>query len=107
VQNSFTSLRQSIDLSIQQNTVTYKNSIETLRSQRENMELADRVAKITKIKYEQGVGSNIEVIDAESLLRESQVNYYNALFDAISAKTDLDVAYSKIDPTKYETPKTK
>lgn len=107
VENQFTSLRQSIDLSIQQNTVTYKNAIETLRSQRENMELADRVARITKIKYEQGVGSNIEVIDAESLLREAQVNYYNALFDAISAKTDLDVAYSKIDPTKYETPKTK
>jgi outer membrane protein TolC len=32
-----------------------------------------------KNKYEQGVGSNIEVIDAESSLRESQVNYYNAL----------------------------
>lgn len=107
VENQFTSLRQSIDLSIQQNTITYKNSIETLRSQRENMELADRVARITKIKYEQGVGSNIEVIDAESSLREAQVNYYNALFDAISAKTDLDVAYAKIDPSKYETQTTK
>jgi outer membrane protein len=102
VDNQFTSLRQSIDLSIQQNTVTYKNALETFRSQRENMELADRVAKITKIKYEQGVGSNIEVIDAENSLRQAQVNYYNALFDAISAKTDLDVAYAKIDPTKYQ-----
>lgn len=103
VENQFTSLRQGIDLSIRQNTVTYKNSLETLRSQRENMELADRVARITKIKYEQGVGSNIEVIDAESSLREAQVNFYNALFDAISAKTDLDVAYGKIDPSNYET----
>lgn len=107
VENQFTSLRQSIDLSIQQNTVTYKNAIETFRSQRENMELADRVAKITKIKYEQGVGSNIEVIDAENSLRQAQVNYYNALFDAISAKTDLDVAYAKIEPTTYQTQTTK
>lgn len=103
IENSFTSLRQSIDLSIEQNTATYKNAVETVKSQRENMELADRVARITKIKYEQGVGSNIEVIDAESSLRESQVNYYNALFDALTAKTDLDVAYSKIDPSKYVT----
>lgn len=103
IENSFTSLRQSIDLSIEQNTATYKNAIETVRSQQENMELAERVARITKIKYEQGVGSNIEVIDAESSLRESQVNYYNALFDALTAQTDLDVAYSKIDPTKYVT----
>lgn len=107
VENQFTSLRQSIDLSIQQNTITYKNALETFRSQRENMELAERVAKITKIKYEQGVGSNIEVIDAENSLRQAQVNYYNALFDAISAKTDLDVAYAKIDPSKYETQTTK
>ncbi|MFD0998424.1 TolC family protein [Ohtaekwangia kribbensis] len=103
IENSFTSLRQSIDLSIQQNTVTYQNSIETLKSQRENMELAEKVARVTKIKYEQGVGSNIEVTDAESSLREAQVNYYNALYDAIIAKVDLDKAYAKIDPSQYTT----
>jgi outer membrane protein len=107
IENSFTSLKQGIDLSIQQNTIVYKNALETFRSQRENMELADRVARVTKIKYEQGVGSNIEVTDAESSLRESQVNYYNALFDAILAKIDLDRAYAKIDPTQYITPTTK
>jgi outer membrane protein TolC len=103
LENSYSSLKQSIDLSIQQNTVTYKNSLETLKSQQENMELAERVARVTKIKYEQGVGSNIEVTDAESSLRESQVNYYNALYDAILAKIDLDKAYAKIDPAKYKT----
>lgn len=104
IQNSYNSLKQSIDLSIQQNTTVYQNSLETFRSQRENMELAERVARITKIKYEQGVGSNIEVTDAESSLREAQVNYYNALYDAIVAKIDLDRAYAKIDPTQYVTP---
>lgn len=101
IQNSYSSLKQSIDLSIQQNTVTYQNSIETLKSQRENMALAEKVARVTKIKYEQGVGSNIEVTDAESSLREAQVNYYNALYDAIIAKVDLDKAYAKIDPAQY------
>ena len=67
------------------------------------MDLAEKVARVTKIKYEQGVGSNIEVIDAESSLRESQVNYYNALFDAIVSKIDLDIAFAKIDPSKYIT----
>ena len=99
--NSITALKQSIDLSIQQNSVTYENSIETLKSQDQNMDLAEKVARITKIKYEQGVGSNIEVIEAESSLREAQVNYYNALFDALIAKVDLDKAFAKIDPNKY------
>ena len=106
-QNSFISLKQGIDLSIQQNTVTFQNAVETLKSQDENMDLAEKVARVTKIKYEQGVGSNIEVIDAESSLRESQVNYYNALFDAIVSKIDLDIAFAKIDPSKYITSNTK
>lgn len=103
IENSYSSLKQSIDLSIQQNTTTFKNSLETLRSQEENMELAEKVARVTKIKYEQGVGSSIEVTDAESSLREAQVNYYNALYDAILAKIDLDKAYAKIDPSQYIT----
>lgn len=107
IENSYSSLKQGIDLSIEQNTIVYKNSLETLKSQQENMELADRVAKVTKIKYEQGVGSNIEVTDAESSLREAQVNYYNSLFDAIVAKIDLEKAYGKIDPAKYITTTTK
>jgi outer membrane protein TolC len=65
------------------------------------MVLAEKVAKVTKIKYEQGVGSNIEVIDAESSLREAQVNYYNALYDALIAKVDLDKAYARINPSTY------
>jgi len=105
IENSYSSLKQGIDLSIQQNTIVFKNAVQTLNSQKENMELAERVARVTKIKYEQGVGSNIEVTDAESSLRESQVNYYNALFDAIVAKIDLDKAYAKIDPSQYLTTK--
>jgi outer membrane protein TolC len=103
IENSFTSLKQAIDLSIQQNTITYQNALETLKSQQENMELADRVARVTKIKFEQGVGSNIEVTDAESSLRTAQVNYYNALADAILSKIDLDKAYGKINPAHYKT----
>ena len=103
IQNKETSLKQNIDLSIQQNTVTYQNSLESLKSQNQNMGLAEKVARVTKIKYEQGVGSNIEVIEAESSLREAQVNYYNALYDALIAKVDLDKAFAKIDPSKYTT----
>ena len=103
IQNNYNSLKLSIDLSIEQNTLLYKNSVETLKAQQENMTLAQKVARVTKIKYEQGVGSNLEVTDAENSLKQAQNNYYNALFDAIIAKIDLDKAYAKIDPSKYMT----
>ncbi|MFN8886894.1 MAG: TolC family protein, partial [Cyclobacteriaceae bacterium] len=64
-----------------------------------NMDLASNVARITKIKYEQGVGSNLEVVDAENSLRTAQTNYYSALFDAMIAKVDLDKAYGRLITT--------
>lgn len=99
IENGFKSLEKAIDLEIKQATINYQNSIEALKSQEQNMGLAENIARITKIKYEQGVGSNLEVIDAESSLKEAQVNYYNALFDATIAKTDLDKAFGKLLPT--------
>jgi outer membrane protein len=99
INNSFKSLKSGIDLEIKQAVTNYQNSVQSLNSQKQNMGLADRVARVTKIKYQQGIGSNIEVVDAESSLKESQVNYYNALYDALVAKTDLDKAFGKILPT--------
>jgi outer membrane protein len=96
VDNSFKSLQNSIDLEIKQSSLMFENAIETLKTQRDNMDLANRVAQVTKIKYQQGVGSNIEVIDAENSLRQAQTNYYSAMFDAMVAKIDLDKAYGKL-----------
>ena len=102
VENSFTTLRSAIDLEVKQAAINYLNAIKTLESQRANSALAENIARITKIKYEQGVGSNLEVVDAESSLKTAQINYYNALYDALIAKVDLDKAYGKLLPQNPE-----
>ncbi len=98
IENSFTSLKSAIDLEVKQAAISYLNAIKSLESQRDNSKLAENIARITKIKYEQGVGSNLEVIEAEAALKEAQINYYNALYDALIAKVDLDKAYGKLLP---------
>ncbi|MEO5601279.1 MAG: TolC family protein [Cyclobacteriaceae bacterium] len=98
VENSFTSLKSVIDLEVKQAAISYLNAIKSLESQRANSGLAANIARITKIKYEEGVGSNLEVIEAEASLKESQVNYYSALYDALIARVDLDKAYGKLIP---------
>jgi outer membrane protein len=103
IENNSRLLKSSIDLEISQSSINFNNALKTLQAQRSNMDLASNVARVTKIKYEQGVGSNIEVIDAESALKEAQVNYYNALFDALVAKVDLDKAYGKFNTQPTET----
>jgi outer membrane protein len=101
--NSMKRAEQGIDLEIKQTATMYLNAVTTLKSQGENMKLAENVARVTRIKYEQGVGSNIEVINAESSLREAQVNYYSSLYDALVTKVDLDKAYGKLLPQNSQT----
>lgn len=98
IENNFTSLKAAIDLEVKQAAISYLNAIKSLESQRDNSKLAENIARITKIKYEEGVGSNLEVIEAEAALKEAQINYYNALYDALIAKVDLDKAYGKLLP---------
>jgi outer membrane protein len=96
IQNNYKGIKNSIDLEVKQATVNFDNSLKSLNAQKANMELAGKVARVTKIKYEQGVGSNIEVVDAENSLRQSQTNYYNALYNVMVAKVDIDKAFGKI-----------
>ncbi|MFM8348203.1 MAG: TolC family protein, partial [Bacteroidota bacterium] len=97
IENGIRQVRSGIDLEVRQAQTTYQNALRTMESQRENMKLAENISRVSTIKYEQGVGSNLEVIDAETSLKESQVNYYNALYDALVAKVSLDKAYGKLD----------
>jgi outer membrane protein len=97
IENGERQLQSNIDLEIKDAISQYTSSVETVKWQQENSELASKVAHVTRIKYLEGVGSNFEVVDAETTLRESQVNYYNALFEALVAKTELEKAFGKLD----------
>ncbi len=97
IENGFKSLKNGIDLEIKRGTITYENALKTLDAQRRNSTLAENVARVTKIKYQQGVGTNLEVVDAESALREAQINYFSAMYDAIVSRVDLIRAYGKIN----------
>lgn len=101
IENNFSNMRNSIDLQIAQASLSFENALRTLESQRENQELAGNVARVTKVKYEQGVGSSLEVTDAENALITAQTNFYSALFDAMIAKVDLDKAFGRLLPSTY------
>jgi outer membrane protein TolC len=48
------------------------------------------------LKFEQGVSSSLDVISAESELKQAQVDYVQALLNTLISKTDLDKAMGKI-----------
>jgi len=90
-------VEQTIDLQIKSASVTIMNGLETLKTQKRNLELAQEVLRVSKIKYKAGAGSNLEVTSAESSLKEAQTNYFASLYDLLLAKVDLDKAKGKLN----------
>jgi len=70
----------------------YKSSYNDYKVLRENVALAKDVYNVVFLQYREGVKTYLNVITAESDLRTSELNYYNALFNVLSTKIDLQKA---------------
>ena len=92
-------LENSIHMEVNQTRKTLTMNLDQLRSQEENSKLAESVYNQTKIKYQEGVGTNLEVIDADNAFKQAQSNYFNALYDALITHVDYQKALGilKID----------
>jgi outer membrane protein len=96
-QNNLDNMRNGINLEVEQARTTYLNGLKSLENQERNMELAQEVLRVTRIKYEQGVGSSLEVTTAETALKEAQNNYITALYDLLINRVNMDKALGRIN----------
>ena len=87
-ENSMKNLQLAIELEGASTAINYNNATLSLQVQKRNLELAQNVYNVSQKKYEQGVGSNLEVINAQASLKESQTNYFNAVYDMLVYKID-------------------
>jgi len=95
-QNNIEQLKQNIDSDIEQSRLKMISAMLTVDNQKKNIALAEVVYNTTKLKYEQGLGNNQEIYNAQAELKIAQNNYYNSLYDAINAKIDWLKAAGKL-----------
>lgn len=91
-ENNITNFQNSMKLEVSTAKSNLENAITTLEVQRSNQELADEIVTISRKKFEMGVGSSLEVTDAETSLKDAQSNYLSALYDAWAARIELEKA---------------
>ncbi|MFD1256505.1 TolC family protein [Mucilaginibacter terrae] len=94
--NDLYRLKDALNLQANRARITFFNGLQTLNSQRRNQDLAKEVLRVTKIKYQQGVGSSIEVTQAQTALEDADNKYIQGLYDALVSKVDLEKAYGRI-----------
>jgi outer membrane protein TolC len=96
VDNTIFDFNKAVMLQSSQASIMLRNSYETMKVQEQNLQLSTDVLRVSRIKYQEGVGSNLEVINAEAGFREAQANYYNAVYDLLIAKVELEKAKGQL-----------
>ena len=85
-----------MDSEVAQARLKMKAALLTMDNQKLNISLAEQVFNTTKKKYEQGLGNNQEIYNAQTELKVAQTNYYSAIYDAITARIDYLKAVGKL-----------
>lgn len=88
-------LQRGIELEVTNARTAYKNAQLRLNNQDKNLALAEKILNTTRIKYREGVGSSVEMAQAEQELFRTQAGRLNALYELVVAKADLDKALGK------------
>lgn len=95
-QNDKAYLQRAIDLQREVSVTVLRNALSSLDVQERNLKLAEKVFLTTKKKYEQGLGSSFEILQADQEFQTAQGNYFQALYDAMNAKIGYNRAIGKL-----------
>lgn len=91
-----TGMESNINAQYAQALAAYNSSLAAYNAVKENLDLARDVYNTIQLQYKSGVKTYLEVLIAESDLRTTQINYYNALYQVLSGKVDLQKATGEI-----------
>ena len=75
----------------------YKGSLANLIAQKENVDLAREVYDVIQLQYRSGIKTYLEVITSETDLRLARINYYNALYQVLANKIDVQRALGQLN----------
>ncbi len=90
-------LGEGIDAEVRGAYDAVRTAEATVRSQRENVTLAERGLEIAKARYDAGLMSNLEVLDAQGALTQARLGYYRALHGYALAKLGMSRARGELD----------
>jgi len=84
-----TNLKNSVNAEYASALAAYKSALVNYLAVRDNVELAQEVYDVINLQYRSGIKTYLEVITSETDLRTAQINYFNALYQVLSSKIDV------------------
>ncbi len=82
--------------------LSMKDAEEFVQSQRLNLTRANEGLRLAEVGYQQGINTQVEVIDAQSALTEARVNYYQSIYSHVVSKLAVQRALGTIMESEDE-----
>lgn len=90
--NTLYNTRNQLLFQVEQAKMNVVIKTRNLENQKKNKDLAESIHKTSKIKFDEGVGSSFELIQAETDKTKAAISYSNALYELIVAQIELEIA---------------
>ncbi len=74
----------------------FANALEKYRIERDNLELSEKVVRVTRSKYEEGLASSLELTQVNDQYLNSLSNYTSAMVEVLNAKIALDALMNNL-----------
>ena len=89
-------LTSAVDAEYAQALSNYKGSLANYLALRENQDLAQEVYRVINLQYRSGIKTYLDVTIAEADLRTARLNTFNALYQVLVSKLDVQRALGVI-----------
>jgi len=89
-------LTSAVDAEYAQALATYKGNLANYRALLENQQLAEDVYRVINLQYRSGIKTYLDVTIAEADLRTARLNVFNALYQVLISKLNVQQALGAI-----------
>lgn len=88
--NTLAETTDNLGIQDQQLRYTLQNAFESYMTEKENLDVTQRVFQSTTNKYNYGTSSNLELVNASNDVITAQSNYVQAVLTLVNAEVELD-----------------
>lgn len=95
-QNNKEFAEEGIQVEFLQAKYDFANAVEKYRSLKKNLELTQKVTRVTKKKYDEGLVSSLQLTQVNDQFLSVLSNYTSAMVEVLNAKIKMDVLMNNI-----------
>lgn len=78
-----------IELEIRQNWQSWQHALENYQVQTENIRMAERGLQLAQVRFDNHVGIQLEVFDAQTMLAAVKLQYFQSIYEVITKQLKL------------------